>query len=1062
MDVHLYLAPAAGGKTTFLVRRARELSAGLAADPRVIVPTRLQVRAWRRRLAESGGALGVRASTFDALYREILRAAGEVYARLNEPTQYRLLRALADAAPLQHYATLRTSPGFIQVLLDLIQELKAGGIFPEKLAEAVQSLGGEPRLAELALLYEAYQRRLRLERWTDPAGTGWLAAETLESHPDIGRDWAALFVDGFDDLTTVQIRVLQELAPRVGQMIVTLTGEADGRPRGLLHKRFQRTRERLEESLGVKAEPLPALADPPGRAPALVHLERTLFTGARSQEPAGGAVELVAAPDREGEVRAALRWLKSRLIHEKLRPSEVALLARRVEPYRPFIQQVAAEFGLPIYLDAGLPLRGNLAVAALLNLLRLALPGSDSFAWRPTVEAWRSPYLNWEAVAVDADGEPLGITVLDAADLDWVARWASVVGGLEQWEQAFELLTDPETAPVLDEERPERPAALPSGSDALALRNKFRSFVRRITPPAGDQPCRAFVAWIEGLIGESDPPHEGPPTDLGVVRRVLEGPPELIERDMAALNALKDVLRGLVWADEAVGCAPASFAAFFTDLLGAIDAAAYHLPLPADQEALLVAGVTQARGVPFRAVAVLGLAEGEFPAVLTEDPFLRDADRQVLRDRFGMPLNISTDSAEAEYFYEALTRPSQALLLTRPRIADNGAIWKESPFWEEVRRRVEAPPRNLTGSTYPAPAEAASWSELLLGAAGRSSAAEWDWLARRAPERVAALDLGAAIIRQRTRAAPDAHGPYDGDLSAWAATFGQVYGPGHVWSVTRLESYRSCPFQFFVGGALRLEPRPEPTEGLDGRQLGNIYHRILERLYKAVGDPTDKDQLLAALPGVAGPILDAAPRQEQFRPTRWWERTRGEILEHLRDTLEALAALPGDYRPIAYEADFGFPKSAHGPQPVPGEGGEAFLLHGVIDRVDRAPGDRLRIIDYKAGGPEAFTNAAVVAGEKLQLPLYGLAAEGTLGFGHVGDGFYWHLQHAAPSAFSLAKFKGREGQAGPQEAMRCAAQHAWEAIRGVRAGHFRPRPPDKDCPDYCPAAGFCWRYTAKE
>ena len=33
---------------------------------------------WQRRLAESGGALGVQVGTFDALYRQVLRAAGEV------------------------------------------------------------------------------------------------------------------------------------------------------------------------------------------------------------------------------------------------------------------------------------------------------------------------------------------------------------------------------------------------------------------------------------------------------------------------------------------------------------------------------------------------------------------------------------------------------------------------------------------------------------------------------------------------------------------------------------------------------------------------------------------------------------------------------------------------------------------------------------------------------------------------------------------------------------------------------------------------------------------------
>ena len=80
------------------------------------------------------------------------------------------------------------------------------------------------------------------------------------------------------------------------------------------------------------------------------------------------------------------------------RPGEVALLARNVAPYRPFIQQTAAEFGLPIRLVDGLPLRENPAVAALLGLLQMALPnpaGELSLPRRTVVEAWRSPYFDW-------------------------------------------------------------------------------------------------------------------------------------------------------------------------------------------------------------------------------------------------------------------------------------------------------------------------------------------------------------------------------------------------------------------------------------------------------------------------------------------------------------------------------------------------------------------------------------------------------------------------------------------------------------------------------------------
>ena len=130
----------------------------------------------------------------------------------------------------------------------------------------------------------------------------------------------------------------------------------------------------------MRAEPLPHIdrraggVTPPLHAPALSHLAHSLFRAGGSQADASGTVELVEAPDRSAEARAALRWLKARIVLDGCRPGEVALLARNVAPYRPFIQQTAAEFGLPIRLVDGLPLRENPAVAALLGLLQMALP----------------------------------------------------------------------------------------------------------------------------------------------------------------------------------------------------------------------------------------------------------------------------------------------------------------------------------------------------------------------------------------------------------------------------------------------------------------------------------------------------------------------------------------------------------------------------------------------------------------------------------------------------------------------------------------------------------------
>jgi len=1062
MSVHVYLAPAASGKTAYVLDLVREAARGLQCTPRVCLPTRVQIRAWRRRLARDGGAMGVRLLTFDRLYAECLSSAREAYTELSEPVQYRLIRAIVDSAVLSHYAPLRDRPGFIHVLQRLIREWKAARIWPHELLKAIAALGDEPRLRELALIYAAYQERLQQQGWADRAGLGWLAVEALEQRaPQVAHDWPLLVVDGFDNITSVQMAMLQVLAKRVDHLIITLTGSADGSERPLVHRRFKETRRRLEGALEVAAEPLPTTTS--HHAAALAHLEQNLYRSDVDKIDAGECIELLAAPDRTAEVREALRWLKQRLILDQMDRGDVALLARSILPYQPFILQIASEFGLPIRVVGGFRLRDNPAIAALLSLLQLMLPLSDddpqpTLSRRMVVESWRSPYFDWSTQPAKGVSERIGIEAGDAEALDVLARAGRVIQGLAQWQDMWNDVGG--TIPPGSMDLPDEA----DGTSAASLQVKFQRFVQRLTPPAGEHRYRDFVAWLEELIG-SDPtsgsarysiPEE--PTSLMMIHRVRQADDTVAERDTVALGTLKDVLRGLVWAEEALESDDrVDFARFFSELTGAIDATRFNLPANPAREVILVADVGQARGVPFRAVAVLGLAEGEFPAGLSEDPFLRDADRQQLRDSSDLALEPSVESAEVEYFYETITRARERLLLTRPRLSDSGALWQPSPFWEEVQHLVDVQVEALTTESRPTPDRAMSWPELMESLASHHGYGKvHNWAQQEEPHRGDDVARAARVLRLRAMH-DESH--FDGALDSLSRDLSKEFGPERTWSASRLESYRACPFMFFVRSVLGLEPREEPQEDLDSRQLGIIYHRILEQVYQAPGitDPTNLDQLLAALPGVAKYILDGAPEKEGFRETAWWEQTRQEIVDNVALSLAALDELrveldqqfQADFVPRCHEARF---FGSHALTVTDDQ--DQFRLHGVIDRVDQSSNGRLLIIDYKTGGATQHTNPSVARGEKLQLPLYALAARDGLELGEPVEGFYWHILQCEKSRFTLSGFAKKEAR----NAIDVALEYAWETVRQVRQGHFAPESPDAGCPSYCPAAAFCWHY----
>jgi ATP-dependent helicase/nuclease subunit B len=1018
VSAHLLLAPAAHGKTHYAIQRIRET---LAAEPlaliTVILPNQVRVAEFRRRLAAAGGALGINLVTFHTLYAEILAHAGQPRARLFEPVQVRLLRAIVDQlhqeGRLHHYTPLRAKPGFVTALRTINEELKRARIEPDNFSAAVAGMGNN--LAEIAAVYTAYQDWLLTQNWADPEGQGWLAALALDSDPQLESDLRLLVVNGFDEFNPTQLGVLTLLVQRANEAIITLTGDLE-RPHRLAHRRFHRAQQAITTALDLTPVSIPPTSPTP-----LAYLEANIFEPSHPiLHPSRSTLHFIEAQTRAVEVRAALRWAKTCIVQDSFEISDVAVLARDIAPYRPFLEETAVEFGLPLRILGGLPLAENPVVSALLTLL--SIPALD---WPPgpVLAAWRSPYFDWSAERIERQ---------DSAALDVSTRLGRVIAGLAQWEEAFSLLTrrKPTDENFTDEDEFSFPR-LTGEESGVGVKAKFTAFVSRMTPPSHGT-VRDYAAFIEDLIGE-DPAlatqYTSPEDDasLRVVACARENP-TTTERDVAALRAFKDVLRGLVLAESVLKTDALNYADFFAELRGAVEAAIYAVR---PETGVLAASVLDARGLSFRAVAILGLSEGEFPQRAKEDPFLSEADRAILRER-GLPIETKLHGDEATFFYQAITRARERLLFCRPYLADDGQPWEPSPYWVHVWRMFGQPPPQRVRPEDPLPPEQAASPVEFARACGNFDSH---------------INRGISILQDRlmgTAALPSPEGHLP-DLSPALTT---RYSPSFGWSASKLESYGTCPFYFYIAYGLELEPRTPPEEGYDVRMLGSMLHQILEFTYDRASDPTHLDECLQLMPEIAQEVFAAAPAEYGFRPTPLWQIQQAELIGILEQTITALDQASQGYTPRHFEPRFGMGNPSLTLQTEIGP----VRLHGYIDRVDAGPDGGLRIIDYKAGSA-AISLRDLEEGRRLQLPIYALAARDALDLGEISGGFYWHIGKAAASSLKLEKYPG-----GVQAAFETAVQHVANHVKHIRDGQFKPQSPKNGCPFYCPAIGFCWQY----
>ena len=400
---------------------------------------------------------------------------------------------------------------------------------------------------------------------------------------------------------------------------------------------------------------------------------------------------------------------------------------------------------------------------------------------------------------------------------------------------------------------------------------------------------------------------------------------------------------------------------------------------------VMVCDVMAARGVPFKALFVLGLNEKVFPRYIREDAFLRDRHRRVLDATLGFKIDekLTAYGEETLLFHLCRQAAGQRLYLSYQRADESGRMLAASPYLGEACRRfgqdeqpIEMVPRRLTDRVLQRP-----MIRLFLPPADLTQ-----WLAMNGQDPtdlVQALGRDADTFRHAAMALDQIEEDgttlnlFDGMTgtveSHWARIIERGLAP------TPLERYARCPFQYFAADVLRLEPsRGAIEQEPDAALVGTLCHAALRRCYEQlveVGWPAQRIPREAIEQTIRASVKQtAADLESQHRTGHYllWELAKEQIVTLV---MEAVAADEEEqaehpYQPIAFEVD--------GEGMVPGVLNQGSLkIRGRIDRLDRhRTSGAVRVLDYKfkvgsAMKPEDRNLAqSAVRGYRLQPPLY--------------------------------------------------------------------------------------------
>lgn len=1077
VSAHLLLAPVGAGKTEFVLTELhRQFDQNKFARIWILLATQRQEVALRERLFShhaTSAYFNIEFFNFSGLYQRILDMAGKPQ-RLIKPTEKRiLLRHIIQTTPLNVFAPVAHTNGFIHILDNWIRELKQNRVFPEHYLRVAQS----PREHDLAELYRAYQDALIHYHLMDDEGQGWLAVETLETKPNLiqkaGLD--ALIADGFDQFSHTQTDLLARLAQHTPKTLITLT-QVTGRE-ATIGRRFSGAKSDLErafERIGGQLNTSQIGAPPTSKHPDLTHLIHHIFLQNSPKRALSGGITFLEAPTQTEETAQALRYIK-KLLLDGVKPDDILITVRDWEHYRRPLRAYADKYGLPLVLHYDEPLAETPFVMTLTGLFGL----SDSdFPRRGVLDALRSPYIN------DAGLSPQEIDALEA-----ISDHQMVLGGREIWLNAIrQAVYVPSDEAEWDDES--RPPYTISSDQAIRLETQLSRFFEVITPPESAA-LEGYIAWVEYLIGADNLPDvddeadDTPPADdsLNMLMGIRGSSPDWLARDLLVVDGVKRCLHDLLFAhiqmrriihqDDTL-----TWDDFYTQFADSL-ARSVTAPRPSRTGRILVTTAVGGRGLPHAHVVILGLSEGIFPAPIPQDPLYLESER--IRLNLALPNNPIKTQAEARddegVFYELTCLPTQSLILTRPTLKD-GKEWLPSPLWRgatalytNAESHIQTHKIGVGKTVNLARAvtvdEAYTALAIALNTGDNSVLPMGAWLIQHHPDSWRNLSASRKIEMNRAQKKPTTHnGVLENDVNRDYIT--HLLGKNYVWSASRLSDQGVCGFRFFAKHLLKLQERKEPEAGMDVLQRGSLYHAILEAVYgelKKMGITISSQTLPTAqalLDTIGANILDDAPHQFGFSPTPLWEEEKRNILQKLHRFIETDFApeddifanpqklgLSGIRTPHQLEARFGFDDNPFWLDL--GDDIGAIRVRGIIDRIDKI-GDKLVVMDYKSGSAE-IKPQEISDGRNYQMLIYLKAAQSITHNQSVAGGFFWHLgDMKGKGLMNLDEEK-------TQDIIQNGIRHLTHQIGASREGDFAvdPNKPQKGgmCTRYCEFSKLC-------
>ncbi|HOJ08965.1 MAG TPA: helicase-exonuclease AddAB subunit AddB [Clostridiales bacterium] len=1047
MSLRFIYGRAGIGKSYYCLNEIKSrIESGAANSLILLVPEQFSLQAERNlvKTMGSGGIIQTEVLSFRRMaYRVFNEVGGITFVRINSAGKCMIIHKILEnmKGQLKIFTKSAEQQGFVNTMCEMIAEFKRYNITPDALEKACERLDTKSventkdidgtkniknidnienteniddiekieanrtnsllgqKLKELALIYKEYENIIG-DKYKDADDDLTMLYEKLDETTMF--DGAEIWIDEFSGFTSQEYKVIAKLMTKVSRINICLctdclvdefaelclsTGNALGSvtgPDGISGsgngygnsngnigincvdvfypaKNVVKKLTKIAEEYNITVESPVILKRQNHRfknSQELEHLERYFyaFPYKKYQENTGKTtdISIFTASNIYTEIEHTARDIICLCRDEGLRYKDVTVVCGNLDTYDKFIRVIFTQYGIPYFIDKKRNITHHPLIQMIMSVFEIFI-------------------YNWSYEAVFGYLKT-GLAGIPREEIDLIENYVLACGIRgNKWTRE----DDWEYIPDMIWEESEKQAY----DDLLIKINDIR---RRITAPlvefhrhaSGRKSTSDICEALFDLLCNLEVPDR---IEMYLDKFENQGELALAGEYGQVWNITMEVLDQTVelLGDERIGLER------FLNIIG-IGFGEYKIGLiPPALDQVLVGNIERSKSHDVKALYILGVNDGVFPAPGDGEGILSDMDRGVLQS-LGMELasDTRTKAFEDQYMiYSTLTTAEKYLKLSVPIADHEGKTLRPSIIISRLRKifpsileennivysGMDNEDMKLISGRNPTFNELLSiirktvdgenmnplWKDVYLWFANHD---KWRHRCSTAMSALAYTNLVEPVSRQKAV---------------------QLYGNPAYSSVSRLEKYASCPFSYYIQYGLKVKERK--IFQLTPPDIGTFLHAVLEEFSRYMAENgiswrniskeecsgivhKISDELLEKMQG--GPIKNGTKRYRILvkRLDRVLLRAVWLIVEHVKR---------GGFEPVGYEINFG---GRDGLPPINIElpSGEVIKLTGRIDRVDAletGDGTYIRIIDYKSGSKD-FSLSNVFYGLQIQLITY--------------------------------------------------------------------------------------------